>query len=215
MSKTISEIYEEYKIRRNLQDHMFRVAAVAYFICDNLNEILPKEKIVIACLLHDMGNIIKSNFEFFSEFLEPQGLSYWQKVKEEYIKKYGPDEEKAHGKIAKELGMSADVISLINKTPFPLLCKHKDENDMSVKIMHYADLRVGPYGVLSYDERLEEGKHRYKLKTQAEEDERNVLISCGREIEKQIFSKCRIKPEDINDETIAPIISSLKNFVIH
>ena len=36
----------------------------------------------------------------------------------------------------------------------------------------------------------------------------------ARQIEKQIFSKCKIKPEDINNETVAPIISELKNFVI-
>ena len=34
-------------------------------------------------------------------------------------------------------------------------------------------------------------------------------------MEKQIFSKCKIKPEDINNETVASIILSLKDFVIH
>ena len=34
------------------------------------------------------------------------------------------------------------------------------------------------------------------------------------QIEKQIFSKCKIKPEDITDETVKPVIEELKNFVI-
>jgi hypothetical protein len=44
---------------------------------------------------------------------------------------------------------------------------------------------------------------------------REELILCGKEIEKQIFAKCKIKPEDINDESVEPIISKLRNFVIH
>ena len=46
------------------------------------------------------------------------------------------------------------------------------------------------------------------------EDEWKKLVACGQEIEKQIFSKCKIKPEDINDQTVAPIISKLRDFVI-
>ena len=33
-------------------------------------------------------------------------------------------------------------------------------------------------------------------------------------IEKQIFAKCKIKPEYITNETVAPIISELRNFMI-
>ncbi len=214
MSKTISEIYTEYRIMSNLQEHMLRVAAVASMICDNFTEPLPKSEIITACLLHDMGNIIKSNFEFLPQFLEPEGIEYWQKVKDEYIEKYGTNEEKAHGKIVQEIGVSSNVVSLINKIFFSLLCQHKDLDDMNIKIVHYADMRVGPYGVLSYEDRADEGKKRYKLKTQIEEDERERLILCGAEIEKQIFLKCKIKPEDINDQTVTPIISSLRDFVI-
>ena len=55
---------------------------------------------------------------------------------------------------------------------------------------------------------------RYQDKNKGHEAEREKLVACGAEMEKQIFSKCKIKPEDITDETIAPIIEELKNFVI-
>jgi len=87
-----------------------------------------------------------------------------------------------------------------------------NSDDMNVKIMHYADVRVSPYGIVSFDERMEEAKKRYKLEAQSKERER--LIICGREMEKQIFAKCKIKPEDINDAMAEPIISELQNFVI-
>ena len=79
----------------NLQEHMLRVAAVASLVCDNFNEPLPKDDIITACLLHDMGNIIKSDLQYFPEFIKPEGLDYWQKVKDEYIEKYSRDEHKA------------------------------------------------------------------------------------------------------------------------
>ena len=216
MSKTISEIYTEYKIMPSLQNHMLRVAAVASLVCDNFNEPLEKNNIVIACLLHDMGNIIKSDLNYFPEFVEPEGLEYWQNVKNEYIKKYGDNEDQAHEKITRELGVSSEVILLVNQNRFSLFCKHKDLGDINVKIMHYADARVGPYGVLSYDERMNEAKKRYQNRedNNLKEEERKRLVACGKEIEQQIFSKCKIKPEDINDESVKSMILELNNFVV-
>ncbi len=57
MTMSIGTIYKKYKIMPQLQEHMFRVAAVALLICENFEDSLPKEDIVTACLLHDMGKI--------------------------------------------------------------------------------------------------------------------------------------------------------------
>lgn len=214
MAKTISEIYKKYKTMPSLQMHMLRVAAVAYMICDSFEDVLPKEDIVIACLLHDMGNIIKSNLLRFPDFLEPKGSEYWQGVKDEYIKKYGEDEHSATIEIMKEVGVKPDVIFLADQDRFSLVCEHLNVNDMSVKICNYSDMRVDPHGVVSYDERMNEAKIRYKPKTLEKEKERQRLVACGKALEKQIFAKCKIKPEDITEETIQLIISSLKDFVI-
>ena len=44
----------------SLQLHMYRVTAVASRIVDNWKgQNLDKKEIIIACLLHDIGNIIK------------------------------------------------------------------------------------------------------------------------------------------------------------
>ncbi len=214
MALPVETIYKIYKIMPVLEMHMLRVAAVATLICDNFEGFVPKEEIITVCLLHDMGNIIKSNFEFMPESLEPEGLEYWQNVKDEFVKKYGNDEEKAHGKIMEEIGVSKKIIGLVNKISFKYACDYKENKDFVIKIINYADWRVSPCGVVSFDERMIESKSRYKLKTKAEEDERERLIICAKEIEKQIFAKCKIKPEDINDETATPIISKLKNFMI-
>lgn len=212
---TISEIYKEYKIIPSLQEHMYRVAAVASMICDNFDEPVPKEDIVTVCLLHDMGNIIKFKMDVIPEFFEPEGVEYWRGVKDEYIKKYGESEHDATVKIIGELGLSEKISSIAGKNRFSLICEHLSSTDMNIKIVHYADGRVNPFGIVSYEERMEEARKRYENhKDFYEEEKRLKLVDCGKEIEAQIFARCRIKPEDITDESIAPIIAALKNFVI-
>ncbi|MDQ3076086.1 MAG: HD domain-containing protein [bacterium] len=213
MSK-ITDIYKQYKIMPILADHMLRVGAVASIICDSLDTSIDKEKIVKVCLLHDMGNIIKFELTYFPEINEPEGLEYWQTVQKEFIEKYGEDEHEATMEIMRELGMSEELIYLADQNRFSLLCEHAIGDDMLVKIMHYADMRVGPFGVLSYDGRMEEAKKRYANRTAFQEEQREKLISCGKEIENQIFAHCSIKPEDINDKSVAPVIGKLRDFVI-
>lgn len=218
MPLSIEKIYKKYKIMPSLQDHMLRVAAVATLICDNFNEPVNKEEIVGACLLHDMGNIIKFKLETFPKFLEPEGLDYWQGVQNEFKEKYAGNEHEVTAKIVKELGFSDRIIFLVDQVDFLFYCRLSESQDMASKIVIYADSRVDPHGVVSFEKRMDEGKTRYKNHKSTfglvEEEERKKLETCGQEIEKQIFAKCKIKPEDINDETVAPIISELRNFVI-
>ena len=199
----------------NLQMHQLRVAGVVSQLCDSLNLEVTKETLIITCLLHDMGNIIKSRLDYFPEFIKPEGLGYWQNVKDEFIQKYGEDEHEATVQIIKELGLPERVVNLAGENRFSYMCKHSEAEDLMQKLIHYADGRVGPHGILSYDERMNDANKRYKNhKLSVEEEERDRLVNCGREIEKYIFSHSTIKPEDINDESIAPMIEELKNFEI-
>jgi len=212
--KKVVEIYTEYKIPQNLQDHMLRVAAVASLLCDSVNIFVDKSNIVLAELFHDMGNIIKFNWETLLEFREPEGIEYWQKVQKEFIAKYGPDEQKANLAIAAELGLKKEAIALIDKMHFHNNCLNARAKNLDLKIINYADQRVSPHGVVSYNERMEEARVRYRWDEREDREERAKLIACGKEIEKQIFAHCKIKPEDITDEAVAPIIEELKKFVI-
>jgi hypothetical protein len=215
MSRNILDTYKEYKIMPTLQMHMLRVAAVASLIYDNFDSVLEKKDILVTtCLLHDMANIIKSNMTDFPHFFEPEGVEYWQKVKDAYIAKYGSYEHHATIAIMKELGVPERCIELADGIHFSLLCKQRDQDDFIIKIIQLADKRVSPHGVTSFLDRIAEAKERYKHKNIGREAEREMLVSCGVDIENQIFAKCKIKPEDINDASVAPIIEELKNFVI-
>ena len=68
------------------------------------------------------------------------------------------------------------------------------------------------------EERLEEGRKRYaQIKgydTPEGRERYRRSTGAAQEIEKQIFEKCSIKPEDINDASVAPIIEELRNYPV-
>lgn len=216
--QNILKIYEHYKIMPNLALHQLRVASVIYLICKNLTLEVDENIAIQSGLLHDMGNIIKFNLNYFPEFLEPEGLEYWQNIQKEFKEKYGNDEHEATQKILKELGIDKRVIAIDSKMIFGNLCIDKDSNDWELKLLHYADMRVGPFGILSYEDRMEDARKRYANvlddEMTREKDRREILLACGKDIERQIFEHCSIKPEDINDTSIAPIIEELKGYMV-
>jgi isoleucyl-tRNA synthetase len=213
MEMTISDIYKKYKIPPNLQMHMLRVAAVASLVCDNFAEPINKEEIITACLLHDMGNIIKFTFNDLLELLEPEGKEYWQDVKNEYIEKYGSSEHEASLKIAEELQTSNEVLEAIKSVGFIEAFTTVLSENSAHKILEYADSRVDPYGVVSLEERFLDFRKRYdRLNTDS--GKRESYEKALRTMEKQVFEKCKIKPEDITDASVASIIEEFKKFII-
>lgn len=118
---TVREIYNNYKIMPTLRLHQLRVAAVGQIICDSIPDFKDTKEVVVTCLLHDMGNIIKFDLNYFPEFLKPEGLEYWQKVKEEYIQKYGNDEHHATQSIIAELLNSGKIRECADQVGFSKL----------------------------------------------------------------------------------------------
>ncbi|QQG38236.1 MAG: HD domain-containing protein [Candidatus Kaiserbacteria bacterium] len=217
--KTAEDIYDEYKIMPSLQLHQLRVAAVGKLICESFKEAVDQRTVVSACLFHDMGNILKFDLAVFPEFLEPQGLSYWQSVKADYEKKYGTDQHAATLQIARELGLSDFTITCIDAVAFSKAEKTLAEGSWEEKICEYADTRVGPRGVLPMVERLEEGRKRYldrqvKTGVNVPQDRFDQLLEVERKMEQQIFSHASVRPEAIIDESIDPMIRELRNYPV-
>jgi putative nucleotidyltransferase with HDIG domain len=213
--KNIIEIYKEYKIMPNLVKHQMRVAAVAMQVCDSFDLEIDKDSIIKACLLHDMGNIIKFKLDNFPEWNEPEGLEYWEKVKSEYILKYGENEHHASLNIAQKLGVSTHIQTLIDSVDSSHIEDIFKENDFSKKICIYADNRVTPNGVVSTEEHGLEAQKRYMNHPQAFSEENRLFFNTNIFlIETQIFSHTNIKPEDINDESIKDLVLRLEDYII-
>ncbi len=211
----ITDIYREYKIMPNLQEHMLRVAAVASMICDHWQgEPIDKRSIVTACLLHDMGNIIKFRFNLPEDEQNPD-IEYWRGVRNEFIEKYGTDEHHATIAIAKELGQSEKVISYIDGVGHDKFGKQIELDDMGIKIVNYADTRVSPKGVVSYQERMDDVLERYRSHPKFIGLEKHTkMVADGYKIEKQIFSFTNIQPFDIDELSIGDILSQNDSYML-
>lgn len=215
--RNILSIYKKYKILPNLQEHMLKVAAVADIICDSWqgDSKLDKENIVLAALLHDMGNIIKIRLNHLPGLVKAEDLEYWEEVKIEFIEKYGTDEHKATLEILKELNVDQEVLDLVNNIGHIHFCDQLLNGDFYSKIINYADTRVGPFGIISYADRMAEVSRRYSTYENYIGDEKhNKAVACGVEVEGIIFKNCKINPEDITEDSAQNTIENLRHFVI-
>jgi len=213
--KTAQDIYDEYLILPSLQMHQLRVAAVARSICENLTREVDAHTAIVACLFHDMGNIIKSDLALFPDFVEPEGQAHWELIKKDFIVRYGEEQHAANAAIGKEIGLSESIISMYNSSGFSRLDEILSDNRLELKIYQYADMRVGPHGVLSLDARIAEGAQRYRdhhLTRSEEASER--LARYAHELEQQVFAEATIAPDDITEHSIAPIIGELREYTL-
>lgn len=216
--QTPLDIYRRFRIFRGLQDHQLRVAAVGKYVAGRMHPPVDTRLVVLVGLFHDMGNIIKANFSM-PELYEPEGPEYWRKVKDEYIATRGADEHEATKAIGREIGLPEKVIAIIDAMRFSRTRWIVEEGSMEHKICKYADLRVGPFGVLPLRERLGEARTRYAGKTY---DTGDVLTPaelerveevCGR-LEETVCSAAAIEPEDITDASILPIVEELEAYEV-
>ena len=198
-----------------LQTHMVRVAGVATIICQGWEDEIESNNIISACLLHDVGNIIKFKLGAFPDTLEPQGLVYWQKIQDLFKEEYSEDEHEASYKIAEEIGVDDRVMELIKSVGFSYSVENYKHSDYPKKICAYSDHRVGLFAILSLEKRMQEGRKRFKInKGEAVCDKDSFMHYAFymRKIEKQIFEKCKIEPGDINDDMVNEKIASLREW---
>ncbi len=213
----ISKIYQKYKIMPQLQEHQFRVAALAKSICDQLENLIDTDTVIKACLIHDMGNILKFDLNIFPEFLKPEGLEYWETVKQETAKKYKTNDEHIATKmIAKELNVSSEVMQCLDAIGFSKIRNNLSTTSFEEKICCYADQRLAPFGVVSIEERMAEGKKRYANSTRVMLNPLNfdILFEDLKQLEKQIFVQTRILPTNVTDTSIQTAITKLRDYSI-
>lgn len=214
---TAPEIYEKYRIMRNLQEHQIRVAAVAKMVCDHFQGPIDAQSVITAALFHDMGNIVKFKLTYFPEFLEPEGLQYWEHMQKASVSKYGEDSHAANIAIAKEIGLSQKVQHLINCVSFSRMPETLARGTFEEKIVEYADTRVGPFGILSIRDRFADGAKRYAYRYSSPEEAAanyETHVTIAEEIERNVLANTDIRSDDITDDACAPLVEELKHFQV-
>jgi hypothetical protein len=226
----ILEIYKKYQIMPQLQEHQLTVAAVADFICEHFTPLphpprkgegirqVDRRDIVAACLLHDMGNIVKFDLSKTWElhpglFVKQEDRDFWENVKMEAIKKYGTGSHNVTLKIVSELQASERIRELVDCVGFDQGVENSATEDFGKKICAYSDMRVMPAGVSSLEERMADLRVRYQNHPEGANN-REVFEAALRKIEQQIFEHCNIAPSNITGQTVADKKEKLKSFEI-
>lgn len=215
--KTPREIYAAYTIMPSLQLHQLRVAAVAKLICGNFQKPVNTDDVILACLFHDMGNIVKFDLALYPDLLQPEGREYWQEVKNKCIKIHGSSAHGASIAIAREINLSDSVISIIDSISFSEMEHTMRGSSQEVKVAEYADCRIAPHGTVSIKERFADAVGRYAHRYRTAEEATSayaMYTNLGLEIERQLFANTSIKPEDISDAALAPLIEELWEYAV-
>lgn len=201
----IAEIYESYEIPPNLQEHQLTVASVAQTVCDVQVGFVETDAVVRACLLHDMGNIIKFKLESTDPGLALGDVEHWRTVQKRFIAKYGPSEHEATLAIAREIGVPSRILELLDMIGFSHARATLESGDRAAMIASYSDMRVSPTGVTSLHARLDNIRERY-----GSTPERVDMEKAYEAMEKELFTDVHIAPEDITDESVAVIRNQLR-----
>ncbi len=208
----IRDIYDRFLILPNLRLHMFRTAAVAEIMCDNWRgAAIDRNCIIAACLLHDIGNIVKFDLKKSDAPLlgnEVNRLGYWRKVKRDTIHRYGSNDHGATHNMMIEIGVNRRVLFLVDRIGDAL--RKKGSRDYAQMLCNYADNRVSPCGVLSISDRFSDFIDRYSRSSSEENRARCALVRSllgnALKVEERLFVHERIRPGQINDKSIRPYL---------
>lgn len=190
----VLEIYEKYEIPDNLKLHVLCVAAVAKIVMDRISN-FDGEDVLQACLLHDLGNIVKFRDIESVDWAKEKGVDYWLGVQKKFWQKYGKDDHKANELIMKEIGVDDKIIELASILSFEpgIFDSVAKGSDLERKIVLYADSRISPQGVVVTKERMDDIRKRYfesgiehTLKREDYERARKPVLEVARQIEELV-----------------------------
>ncbi len=156
----IRDVYNHYPVPPNLCTHMLRVAAVVERITKHWQG--PKinsYEVVLAALLHDIGNLAK--FDFENQKVKISNADFWKQKQKELWQKYGKDDHLVTEKMLNELKVKPHIKQWIqDKTFANIIDLVKSQNKWETKILLYADLRTLLNGIGSLEARISDIKNR-------------------------------------------------------
>ncbi|KXK11089.1 MAG: hypothetical protein UZ22_OP11002000471 [Microgenomates bacterium OLB23] len=160
----VTNIYDHYHVPPILRTHMYSVAALAMHVINNLSHPIDTANthlVVQACLLHDVGNIVKFDLDN-SDLLIKEDAASLSKLKEEFAQRFGADDHEATIAMLKELNVSQEVLDVLIPSRTMEEAFQRLKSDARFGYYFYADFRVAPTGVVSLDDRVDELLARYR-----------------------------------------------------
>jgi HD superfamily phosphodiesterase len=172
-------------------EHCKIVRAVAKKIAESYLEKgieVDIESLLIASLLHDFLRVV----DIFNA--DPEEVQVWASLRRKYP---NIDHTEAAYRYLNEIG-EKKLALIIKKHRFDAIIDPKDApNTLEEKILTYADKRVLHNHIVSMKKRFEDGSFRYNPQGENKEWEEKIHLAYAK-LEKELFEKIDIKPEDIN-----------------
>lgn len=189
------QIYEEYMIPQNLQEHMLRVASLAKIILDHwIGPNVDKNAIIQACVFHDITKPINFDLTKQAQYgMSPSEIANLDKLQCRLKSAYGDDEHHATVEVCKEIGCSPIAVKIVNNFEWSYIPSLLSKNDLATLIPIYGDMRVGPKGILTLKQRLED------LKSRTGESEHELN---GIQLENLVSKNVSINLNEISDKQI-------------
>ncbi|HLG25943.1 MAG TPA: tRNA (adenosine(37)-N6)-threonylcarbamoyltransferase complex ATPase subunit type 1 TsaE [Candidatus Gracilibacteria bacterium] len=176
----IKKIWQKHKVPGNIRRHMKKVADVAEYIGERVNQRNPRQPVDIellreSALLHDILKLI------------PKG-----------------DHAEAGARELKREGFPEHA-AIIAKHGFNSLSASKKEKRPATweeKILYYADKRVKHDAIASVKERLEDGRKRYFPDGKIPAGD-GLVVKKLYKLEREICQAAKLKPEEISEKTLS------------
>lgn len=206
----IKNIYCKFQTPQNLQEHMLRVGALARILTDNwTGRKIDKQNIVKAALLHDIAKPLSFDLSKQAQFdISPKDIKSLAKLQNFLKKKFGNDEHTAMSKIVQELGLNQTIARIINNLEWRYIPQLIKNHDIETLIVIYCDMRIGPKGILSLNERIAD------LKTRSIDENFEEHLKNSETIEQIIKKNVSIKIEDITDRQINTLSVPAMKFLV-
>jgi len=183
---------------------MLRVASLAKIILDHwIGLTVDKESIIQACVFHDIAKPMNFDLAKQAQFgMSSTEIVNLDKLQRRLKTAYGDNEHHATVEVCKEIGCSPNAVKIVNNLEWSYIPSLLSKNDLESLIPIYVDMRVGPKGILTLKQRLED----LKARTGESEHEQN-----GIQLESLISNNVSIDLNEINDEQINKSFEELEN----
>lgn len=217
--RTARKIYEMYQVPPWLQTHQVRVAAVGKMVAEAQKQQTDVDLVVRTCLVHDIGAIVK--FDFSPEgqtrvlgLCPPEETPHWSAVQCSMRERYGEKEKAATSAILHELGLEREY-AVYDRTGFKNMHTILEGKQLPALLVQYADMRVGPFGIVTLRERFEDSRVRYAHVSDADWYAKlDMYERVAGEVERHLLRDTSLRSADINDASVDPLIHELWDYDI-
>ena len=206
---TTQQIYDQFLIPKNLQEHMLRVAALAEIIGEHWQaEKIDLNSIVQACLLHDIAKPLTfdpaKQAQFGASETEIGRLTELQAM---IRSTYSANEHEASVKICQKVGCSPAAVEIVDDLEWEYIDRWLVVDKVRSLIAIYCDMRIGPQRILPLVTRIND------LKTRDPDPARLDQISLdGQRLETRLHKIISLDLNSITEEQIEARWANLRNY---